>query len=173
MTMPTPPAEPQTEDTRTEETGVEAIPAPATPTPSHAPNTATPPAATPADFSGVTLASLMPPQARHDLRNYVGQVIGYSELWLDETEADGETPLRQDLQRMYAAGKQILAMVNSHVDPIHPRLAERALPSLPSSPDQASTPRSPDRYKSCPTGARPPCPLRSPKWLCIRRSFRR
>ena len=48
----------------------------------------------------------MPSRERHDLRNYIGQVIGYSELWLDDTEEDGETELRADLQRIYTAGSR-------------------------------------------------------------------
>jgi two-component system, sensor histidine kinase and response regulator len=63
----------------------------------------------------------MPHQERHDLRNYIGQILGYSELWLDRTVETGETELRADLQRIYSAGKQILALINAHVDPIHPR----------------------------------------------------
>ena len=67
----------------------------------------------------------LPRQVRHDLRSNVGQVIGYSELWLDEIEDAGGVndveALRRDLGRLLAAGRKILEMVNEHIDPIGPR----------------------------------------------------
>ena len=81
--------------------------------------------------NGRQWVAAMPRQERHDLRNYIGQVIGYSELWLDDTAEEGETELRADLQRIYTAGKQILAMINAHVDPIHPRAEYAASSSAP------------------------------------------
>ena len=72
-------------------------------------------------------ADLLPRQMRHDLRNCVGQVIGYSELWLDETADQEESEFRADLQRIHLAGKQILAMINTHVDPIQARAVQAAM----------------------------------------------
>lgn len=73
---------------------------------------------------GPEVSGLLPRQLRHDLRNCVGQIIGYSELWLEETEDQGETEFRSDLQRIYMAGKQILAMINTYVDPVHARVIQ-------------------------------------------------
>ena len=64
-------------------------------------------------------------QVRHDLRSSVGQIIGYSELWLDEIGDTGAVTdidsLLRDLGRLQAAGQQMLALINEHVDPIGPR----------------------------------------------------
>jgi two-component system sensor histidine kinase/response regulator len=147
MTLPTPPEEKPTAKNQTEDQSMEAATVSALPASSAAPASAVPHFLAPAGDSGVTLASLLPPQARHDLRNHVGQVIGYSELWLDETEAEGETPLRQDLQRMHAAGKQILTMINALIDPVHPLGTTHSLSSSPSSAVQAAAVRPADRYK--------------------------
>ncbi len=117
-------------------------PLPASASPS-APGQAAPPAA-----SGGAWAAAMPSQARHDLRNYVGQVIGYSELWLDDTVDEGETELRGDLARIHTAGKQILAMINTHVDPVHTRVEYTV------SPDAEPAGASGEILSSAPTGMR-------------------
>ena len=74
----------------------------------------------PAEHSGMGL----PRQVRHELRSNIGQVIGYSELWLDDIETAGEVgsldDLRRDLGRLHAAGRRILDLVNEHIDPISP-----------------------------------------------------
>ncbi len=108
-----------------------------------APGHAAPPAA-----QGGTWAAAMPSQARHDLRNYVGQVIGYSELWLDDTVDEGETELRGDLARIHAAGKQILAMINTHVDPVHMRVEYTV------SPHENASGADAEIMSSAPTGMR-------------------
>lgn len=67
----------------------------------------------------------LPREVRHELRSNIGQVIGYSELWLDEiAEAGAVTDpeaLRRDLARVLAAGRKILDAVNEHIDPVGPR----------------------------------------------------
>jgi signal transduction histidine kinase len=82
------------------------------------------------------LIAALPRQTRHDLRSCIGRVIGYTELWLDETtEADAVTDwesLRRDLERMREAGQQILDIVNRYVDPIvmHERPDGHMVPDL-------------------------------------------
>ena len=77
-----------------------------------------------ADGGGMCL----PRQVRHDLRSSIGQVIGYSDLWLDEIEESGGVndveALRRDLGKLRAAGRQILDAVNEHIDPIGKRARE-------------------------------------------------
>jgi len=55
------------------------------------------------------------------MRTAIGQVIGYSELWLDEMDSSGDVPdldaLKQDLTRIHAAGKLLLNLVNELIDP--------------------------------------------------------
>jgi hypothetical protein len=63
---------------------------------------------------------------RHSLRSQIGQVIGYSELWLDEIREGGAIDpeaLLRDLARIREAGNEILAIVNRHVDPVGERAA--------------------------------------------------
>lgn len=69
----------------------------------------------------------LPRQARHDLRSHIGQVIGYSELWLDEISENGVTDVEalcRDLERIRTAGRKLLDLTNQVIDPISQR-AER------------------------------------------------
>ena len=67
----------------------------------------------------------LPRNVRHDLRSSIGQVIGYSEIWLDDLEEESAVAdiegLRRDLVRLKAAGRQILDVVNEYIDPVGPR----------------------------------------------------
>ncbi len=72
--------------------------------------------------------SIIPRQARHDLRNYIGQVIGYSELWLEKDQ--GDAAVQVALHHIHSAGKQILAIVNAHLDPLNRSPRAEPLTSL-------------------------------------------
>src|SRR5947209_7970579 len=67
----------------------------------------------------------LPREVRHDLRSNIGQVIGYSELWLDEIEDAGGVQdleaLRRDLGKLLSAGRKILEVVDEHIDPVSAR----------------------------------------------------
>jgi signal transduction histidine kinase len=52
----------------------------------------------------------------HELRTPLNAVIGYSEMLLDDAEADGNEQQRQDLTRIVAAGRHLLALVNEVLD---------------------------------------------------------
>ena len=91
--------------------------------PDEGPNCGEPPAVPAANLDSGRMC--LPRQVRHDLRSNIGQVIGYSELWLDEIEEAGGVndleALRRDLGKLRAAGRQILDAVNEHIDPIGTR----------------------------------------------------
>ena len=54
---------------------------------------------------------------RHELRTPLNAVIGYSEMLLEDAEDKGPADLSPDLQKIHAAGNQLLALVNDILDP--------------------------------------------------------
>jgi class 3 adenylate cyclase len=54
---------------------------------------------------------------KHELRTPLNHIIGYCELLLEETADHADARFAPDLQRIHAAGKRLLAMVNDLFDP--------------------------------------------------------
>ena len=54
---------------------------------------------------------------RHELRTPINHIIGYSELMLEEASDLGQADLAPDLQKIQAAGKELLTLVNEFLDP--------------------------------------------------------
>jgi DNA-binding response OmpR family regulator len=54
---------------------------------------------------------------RHELRTPLNAIIGYSEMLLEDAEAGGQSACVPDLQKIHAAGRQLLALVNRILDP--------------------------------------------------------
>ena len=52
----------------------------------------------------------------HELRTPMNAVIGYSELLMEDAEAEGDAPLLGDLRKIHAAGKQLLGLINGVLD---------------------------------------------------------
>ena len=52
---------------------------------------------------------------RHDLRTPVNAIIGYSEMLLEDAEAEPEAGLAPDLRRIHAAGHKLLALIDDIV----------------------------------------------------------
>ena len=52
----------------------------------------------------------------HELRTPLNAVIGYSEMLQEEAEDLGETAFLPDLQRINAAGKHLLGLINDILD---------------------------------------------------------
>jgi class 3 adenylate cyclase len=50
-------------------------------------------------------------QLRHELRTPINHIVGYSELWLEEADELDLPELNADLQRIRAAGRELLGMV--------------------------------------------------------------
>jgi len=54
---------------------------------------------------------------RHELRTPLNALIGYTEMLLEDFEDQGSESLRSDLEKIHAAGGQLLALVNDALDP--------------------------------------------------------
>ena len=54
---------------------------------------------------------------RHELRTPLNAVIGYSEMLLEDAKDEGQEDFIPDLQKIHAAGNQLLALVNDILDP--------------------------------------------------------
>lgn len=61
--------------------------------------------------------STLPSQVRHDLRTYLNQVLGYSELLMDDAQERGWQEAVTDLQNIYTAGRNLLTLINDYIDP--------------------------------------------------------
>jgi CheY-like chemotaxis protein len=60
----------------------------------------------------VLLASI-----RHELRTPINAILGYSEMLLEDAEDQGQVAAIPDLQRIHAAGTELLGLVNDILDP--------------------------------------------------------
>jgi serine phosphatase RsbU (regulator of sigma subunit) len=54
---------------------------------------------------------------RHELRTPLNAIIGYSEMLLEDAEAEGQTASLPDLLEIHASGRQLLDQVNRILDP--------------------------------------------------------
>jgi signal transduction histidine kinase len=58
---------------------------------------------------------------RHDMKNQLGIILGFSELLLDDLAPDH--PMRTDLEEILRAGRRAMKIVNDF-EPAGPRLTE-------------------------------------------------
>ena len=68
----------------------------------------------------------------HELRNHLGQIIGYSELLLEQAQKRGQSSFVPDLQTTHTAGRKMLALLDDHTGSIH---------AFDTSPTPSSSPR--------------------------------
>ena len=54
---------------------------------------------------------------RHDLRTPINAILGYSEMLLEDMEETGEDGIAPDLRKIRAAGTELLAIVNTILNP--------------------------------------------------------
>ena len=54
----------------------------------------------------------------HNLRTPLNQIIGYSELLMEQAQELGQNEFVPDLQKTQTAGKELLALINEHFHPI-------------------------------------------------------
>ena len=54
---------------------------------------------------------------RHDMRTPVNHIIGYSEMLIEDAEADGQSNQAADLQKIHAAAQQLLHLINTGLIP--------------------------------------------------------
>jgi signal transduction histidine kinase len=63
------------------------------------------------------LRYLVPAALLHDLRTPLSQMLGYSEMLLEESEASGNEHFVQDLKKIRAAGWKLLALMDASFQP--------------------------------------------------------
>ena len=64
------------------------------------------------------LRDLVPASLLHDLRTPLSQMLGYSEMLLEESEAAGNEHFVQDLKKIRAAGWKLLALMDANFQPL-------------------------------------------------------
>ena len=60
----------------------------------------------------------LPSALIHDLRTPLNLIIGYSEMLIEQAQEQGQDDFVPDLQKILAAGKQLLALINDSFHPI-------------------------------------------------------
>src|SRR5574341_228916 len=79
---------------------------------------------------------------KHDLRTPINQILGYSELLQEEAEEQGQSDFVPDLQRIQAAAKTLLKLLDElfaafALEPLGaPRAASPAPASAPAAPPE-------------------------------------
>jgi signal transduction histidine kinase len=63
------------------------------------------------------LRYLVPAALLHDLRTPLSQMLGYSEMLLEESEASGNEHFVEDLKKIRAAGWKLLALMDANFQP--------------------------------------------------------
>jgi phosphoserine phosphatase RsbU/P len=61
----------------------------------------------------------------HDLRTPLNQIIGYSEMLIEQAQEQGRDGFVPDLQKTHAAGKRLLALMDEHFRPMPDTAAAR------------------------------------------------
>jgi signal transduction histidine kinase len=62
----------------------------------------------------------LPPELIHDLRTPLTQIIGYSEMLIEQAVEAGDTGYVADLRKVNAAGYRLLALMEEHFQSIRP-----------------------------------------------------
>ena len=56
----------------------------------------------------------LPSELIHDLRTPLNHIIGYTEMLIEQAQEQGQDDFVPDLQKIHAAGKQMLALINDN-----------------------------------------------------------
>jgi len=74
----------------------------------------------PHPLTGESAPHALPSRLLHDLRTPLNQIIGFSELLIEQAQEQDRADFVSDLQRTHAAGKQLLSLVeqNFHAIPV-------------------------------------------------------
>jgi len=75
----------------------------------------------------------LPPELLHDLRTPLAQIIGYSELLMEQAQEAGDHGYVTDLRKVSAAGYRLLAMMEENFQSVRPAAAG---PTCPLEPDE-------------------------------------
>jgi signal transduction histidine kinase len=60
-------------------------------------------------------------QARHDLRNPLGHIMGFTEILLEQVPKRGYDAMKPGLQAIYQQSEQLVARINQCLDPVRLR----------------------------------------------------
>ncbi len=95
----------------------------------------------------------LPPELIHDLRSPLGQIIGYSEMLVEQAREAGHDGLVPDLQKIGAAGWRLLALLDASFHTVHARGAGSPAPPggdrrVGNAPHRPDTPPAPGRRRT-------------------------
>lgn len=68
----------------------------------------------------------LPPELLHDLRTPLAQIIGYSELLMEQAQEAGDHGYVPDLRKVSAAGYRLLALMEENFQSVRPADAPHA-----------------------------------------------
>lgn len=95
----------------------------------------------------------VPPCLLHDLRTPLNQIIGYSELLIEQRREQGPADFTTDLQKIRGAGRQLLALINDNFHPTSPPAPPTTVGSLAEHPIRSAMEPGAEAFlKSVPTG---------------------
>ena len=77
---------------------------------------------------------------RHDLRNPIGHVLGYGEMVLDDLRAMERPEMVADVEKIHAAGRRLLALVDERLNAATLDSADAAPPALDAAPPALDPP---------------------------------
>ena len=105
-------------------------------------------------------------QLRHDLKTPINQIIGYSEMLAEDAEDNGQEEALADLQKIGAAAKTLLELIDREIRPGRVALAGAASPAhepatIPAGPPAVPATASPTAQTRTPgdSGGDPPIDL--------------
>ncbi len=67
---------------------------------------------------------------RHDLRNSVGHILGYSEMLTEDLEERAEADFIEDVVRINDSGRRLLDLIEEHLSVTHTTLEDVDLPFI-------------------------------------------
>jgi CheY-like chemotaxis protein len=79
----------------------------------------------PVDALGQTLSA----EFLHDLRTPLNQILGYSEMLMEQAVEEGQTGFVPDLQKIHAAGQQLLVLLSSGSPALPDLVSQAGFPS--------------------------------------------
>ena len=62
----------------------------------------------------------LPPELIHELRTPLTQIIGYSEMLVEQAEVAGDAAYLADLRKVSAAGYRLLELMEEHFHAVRP-----------------------------------------------------
>ena len=81
----------------------------------------------PVDAAGQSLSAAF----LHDLRTPLNQIIGYSEMLIEQAQEEGQTGFVPDLEEIHTASLQLLDLLNNGTPAIPNRVTPTSKPSTP------------------------------------------